>query len=192
MTPPDRVKALLMDEADMARTLDRLARQVAETLDAPGRAAIVGLQTRGVHLARRLRDRVEAFEGVRLPLGTLDATLYRDDVGGFGASGRRGGAPLIARETRIPFDLDGLDLVLVDDVVYTGRSTRAALDALMDMGRPASVRLLALVDRGLRELPVAPDFVGRTVPTAPDERVSVRLAEADGGDGVWLVTSPPP
>ena len=191
MTPPDRVKALLMDEADMARTLDRLARQVAETLDAPERAAIVGLQTRGVHLARRLRDRVEAFEGVRLPLGTLDATLYRDDVGGFGTAARRGGAPLVTRETRVPFSLDGLALVLVDDVVYTGRSTRAALDALMDMGRPASVRLLALVDRGLRELPVAPDFVGRTVPTAPDERVSVRLAEADGGDGVWLVTAAP-
>ena len=98
----------------------------------------------------------------------------------------------MTRETRVPFDLDGLDLVLVDDVVYTGRSTRAALDALMDMGRPARVRLLALVDRGLRELPVAPDFVGRTVPTAPGERVRVRLAEADGGDGVWLVTAPPP
>ena len=189
MIPPARVKALLMDEADMARTLDRLARQIAETLDAPERAAIVGLQTRGVHLARRLRDRVEAFEGVRLPLGTLDATLYRDDVGGFGPAARRPAGPLHVRETSLPFRLDGCHLVLVDDVVYTGRSTRAALDALMDEGRPASVRLLALVDRGLRELPVAPDFVGRTVPTAPGERVRVRLTEADGRDGVWLVAA---
>ena len=190
MTPPDRVKALLMDEADMARTLDRLARQVAEEFDVAGdgeRAALVGLQTRGVHLARRLRDRIEAFEGVRLPLGVLDATFYRDDVGGFGASARRPGAPPVARETSVPFALDGRLVVLVDDVVYTGRSTRAALDALMDMGRPAAVRLLALVDRGLRELPVAPDFVGRTVPTAPGELVRVRMTEVDGDDGVWLV-----
>ena len=190
MTPPARVKALLMDEADMARTLDRLARQVAEEFDVAGdgeRAALVGLQTRGVHLARRLRDRIEAFEGIRLPLGVLDATFYRDDVGGFGPAARRAAGPLVARPTSIPFSLDGRHLVLVDDVVYTGRSTRAALDALMDMGRPASVRLLALVDRGLRELPVAPDFVGRTVPTAPGERVRVRLAEHDASDGVWLV-----
>ncbi len=184
-------RALLMDAADMGRTLDRLARQVAETLsDAGGdAAALIGLQTRGVFLARRLAERVERFEGVRLPVGVLDATLYRDDIGGFGAAARRHAAPLVARETRIPFSLDSRALVLVDDVVYTGRSTRAALDALMDTGRPASVRLLALIDRGLRELPVAPDFVGRTVPTVPGERVRVRLEESDGQDGVWLTDS---
>ena len=188
MPPPDRAKALLLDEADMARTLDRLARQVVETLgEAPDAAALVGLQTRGVPLAERIRDRVERFAGVRLPLGVLDATFYRDDVGGFGAGARRGAALPVARATSVPFALAGRAVVLVDDVVYTGRSTRAALDALMDMGRPASVRLLALVDRGLRELPVAPDFVGRTVPTAPGERVRVRLRETDGTDGVWLV-----
>ena len=187
--PPDRVKALLMDEADMARTLDRLARQVVEDAerDGPERLALVGLQTRGVHLARRIRDRVEAFENVRLPLGALDATFYRDDVGGFGADARRPTAPPVARPTSLDFSLDGRPLVLVDDVVYTGRSTRAALDALMDLGRPASVRLLAFVDRGLRELPVAPDFVGRVVPTVPGELVRVRLREEDGEDGVWLV-----
>ncbi len=184
-------RALLMDAADIGRTLDRLARQVAETLSDAGAdtAALVGLQTRGVFLARRLAERVARFEGVLLPVGVLDATFYRDDVGGFGASARRHAAPLVARETRIPFSLDGRALVLVDDVVYTGRSTRAALDALMDTGRPASVRLLALIDRGLRELPVAPDFVGRTVPTVPGERVRVRLEESDGQDGVWLTTS---
>ena len=196
MTPPDRAKALLLDEADMARTLDRLARQVAEAFDEPERAALVGLQTRGVHLARRVRERIERFEGVRLPLGKLDATFYRDDVGGFGAAARRPGAgrsaaPPVARETSVPFALTGCHVVLVDDVVYTGRSTRAALDALMDMGRPASVRLLAFIDRGLRELPVAPDFVGRTVPTAPGELVRVRLTEEDGDDSVWLVDADP-
>ena len=187
MPPPDRVKALLMDEADMARTLDRLARQVVEEFDRPEAAAIVGLQTRGVHLARRLRDRIAAFEGITLPLGVLDATFYRDDVGGFGAGARRPGSPPLAQPTSLPFSLDGRHLVLVDDVVYTGRSTRAALDALMDSGRPASVRLLAFVDRGLRELPVAPDYVGRTVPTTPGELVRVCLREVDGEDGVYLV-----
>ena len=186
MPPPDRVKAHLMDEADMARTLDRLARQVVEELDdeaAPAdRLALVGMQTRGVHLARRLRDRIEAIERVRLPFGVLDATFYRDDVG----LGTGRPTPLV-QPTDIPFRLDGRRLVLVDDVVYTGRTTRAALDALVDMGRPASVRLLAFVDRGLRELPVAPDYVGRHVPTAPGELVRVRLAEEDGEDGVWLV-----
>jgi len=182
--PPDRVKAHLMTEADMARTLDRLARQVVEELDdtKADRLALVGMQTRGVHLARRLRDRIETFEGVRLPFGVLDVTFYRDDVGL--GSGRP--TPLV-QPTDIPFDLDGRRLVLVDDVVYTGRTTRAALDALVDMGRPASVRLLAFIDRGLRELPVAPDFVGREVPTAPGELVRVRLEEGDGEDGVWLV-----
>ena len=184
--PPDRVKAPLMDAADMARTLDRLARQVVEELDdgaAPAdRLALVGMQTRGVHLARRLRDRIEAIEGVRLPFGVLDATFYRDDVG----LGTARPTPVV-RPTDIPFSLDGRRLVLVDDVVYTGRTTRAALDALVDLGRPASVRLLAFVDRGLRELPVAPDYVGREVPTGPGELVRVRLAEEDGEDGVYLV-----
>ncbi|MFN3596851.1 MAG: bifunctional pyr operon transcriptional regulator/uracil phosphoribosyltransferase PyrR [Rubricoccaceae bacterium] len=183
-SPPDTIKAHLMDAADMARTLDRLARQIVEHLDDDAepaeRLALVGMQTRGVHLARRLRDRIEALEGVRLPFGHLDATFYRDDL-------RHRLGPAV-RPTDIPFELDDRRLVLVDDVVYTGRTTRAALDALMDLGRPASVRLLAFVDRGLRELPVAPDFVGRTVPTAPGELVRVRLEEEDGEDGVWLVT----
>lgn len=167
----------------MGRTLDRLARQVVEDLDdRPDGAAglaIVGMQRRGVVLARRLHARIEAWEGVRLPFGTLDASFYRDDIGRH--------PTLAVQPTSIPFPVDGRHLVLVDDVVYTGRTTRAALDALTDLGRPASVRLVALVDRGLRELPVAPDLVGRVVPTAPGERVSVRLAELHGEDGVWLV-----
>jgi pyrimidine operon attenuation protein/uracil phosphoribosyltransferase len=183
LLPGDTVKAQLMDAADVARTLDRLARQIVEHLDdgaEAGRLALIGMQTRGVHLARRLRDRIERLEGVRLPTGTLDATLYRDDFR------QRLRHPVI-QPTEIPFDVFDRRLVLVDDVVYTGRTTRAALDALMDLGRPASVWLLAFIDRGLRELPVAPDFVGRTVPTTPGEEVRVRVEEQDGEDGVWLV-----
>src|SRR5688572_20083105 len=188
LLPGDTVKAQLMDEADVARALDRLARQIVEHLDDAGEAerlALIGMQTRGVHLARRLRTRIEAIEGVRLAFGVLDATLYRDDL-------RKRGHHAVPRHpivkpTEINFDVDDRRLVLVDDVVYTGRTTRAALDALMDLGRPASVWLLAFVDRGLRELPVAPDFVGLTVPTTPGEEVRVRLTEEDGQDGVWLV-----
>ncbi len=182
----DTVKARLMDAADLDRTLNRLARQIVEHLDDEAepaeRLALVGMQTRGVFLARRLRDKIEGFEGIRLPCGVLDATMYRDDV--------RRRLPVVL-PTDIPFDVDDRRLVLVDDVVYTGRTTRAALDALMDLGRPASVRFLALIDRGLRELPVRPDFVGRTVPTTPGEEVRVRLAEIDDADGVWLVERTP-
>ncbi len=184
LSPGDALKAELMDAADMGRTLDRLARQIVEHLDDDAepadRLALIGMQTRGAHLARRLRDRIEAFEGVRLPLGVLDATFYRDDL-------RLGPLAPEVSPTDIPFDLTDRRIVLVDDVVYTGRTTRAALDAILDLGRPASVRLLAFIDRGLRELPVAPDLVGRDVPTEPGERVRVRLIEEDGVDGVWLV-----
>ena len=184
LAPGDRVKARLLSAEDLDRTLDRLARQITEHLDEdadPGdRLALVGMQTRGVHLARRLQARIERFEGIRLPTGTLDATLYRDDF-------RHRLRQPVVRPTDIPFDVFDRRLVLVDDVVYTGRTTRAALDALMDLGRPESVRLLCLIDRGLRELPIRPDFVGRTVPTTPGEEVRVRLREEDGTDGVWLV-----
>ncbi|NNF56849.1 MAG: bifunctional pyr operon transcriptional regulator/uracil phosphoribosyltransferase PyrR [Rhodothermaceae bacterium] len=180
----DTVKAQLMGAADVDRTLNRLSRQIVEHLDDEAepaeRLALVGMQTRGVHLARRLRDKIEAIEGVRLPFGVLDATLYRDDFR------QRLRQPAV-QPTDIPFDVYDRRLVLVDDVIYTGRSTRAALDALMDLGRPASVRFLAFIDRGLRELPVCPDFIGRTVPTAPGEEVRVRLSEIDGEDAVYLV-----
>ncbi len=184
LSPDDTVKARLLDAADLDRTLNRLARQIVEHLDDDAepadRLALVGMQTRGVHLARRLRSKIAAAEGLDLPFGILDATLYRDDF-------RKRLRQPVVHPTDIPFDVDDRRLVLVDDVVYTGRTTRAALDALMDLGRPASVRFLALIDRGLRELPVRPDFVGRTVPTTPGEEVRVRLAEVGEADGVWLV-----
>jgi pyrimidine operon attenuation protein / uracil phosphoribosyltransferase len=183
----DIVKARLMDEADLDRTLNRLARQVVEELEDGEEAAslaLVGMQTRGVPLARRIRDKIEGFEGIRLPFGILDPTMYRDDF-------RRRFRQPVVHPTDIPFDVDDRSIILVDDVVYTGRTTRAALDALMDLGRPASVRFLALIDRGLRELPIRPDFVGRTVPTSPGEEVRVRVREIDDEDGVWLVETEP-
>ncbi len=182
----DRVTAHLMTEADLARTLDRMARQIAEVIAArPDDAshpplALVGLQVRGVPIAQRIAARVKVLEGIDVPVGILDTTMYRDDV-------RMRARPLTVRRTDVPFDITGRHLVLCDDVLYTGRSARAALDALLDMGRPASVRFLCVVDRGLRELPVSPDFVGLQVPTLPGQEVRVRLSDIDDREGVWLV-----
>lgn len=187
MEPQDRIKAQLMDARDLDRTLSRLARQVIELMepdsdDAPA-FGLVGMQTRGVFLARRLRQKIREVEGLEVPLGVLDATMYRDDFR------LRLKQPAV-RTTNIPFDVHARRLVLVDDVLYTGRTARAALDALMDMGRPASVHFLVIVDRGLRELPIVADMVGRQVPTIPGEEVRVRLSECDDREGVWLVENP--
>ena len=187
MEPNDVVKAQLLDERDLGRMLDRMAQQIVEFLQ-PGESpqdtlALVGMQTRGVHLARRIRDRIQQSEGLDIPLGILDATMYRDDF-------RLRLKQPVVRETRIPFDLSGRHVFLVDDVLYTGRTVRAALDALMDLGRPSAVHFIAVVDRGLRELPVRADIVGRVVPTLPGEEVRVRLSECDEMEGVWLVERP--
>lgn len=189
MESPNRIKAQLMSARDLERTLDRMAQQILELIDpAAGAAdqfALVGMQTRGVYLARRLQARIEAQEGLDLPLGMLDVTMYRDDVR------MRLEQPRM-QETRIPFSVTDRHLVLVDDVVFTGRTGRAALDALMDLGRPASVHFLVIVDRGHRELPIATDIVGREVPTLPHEEVRVGVEEIDDEDGVWLVEAPTP
>jgi pyrimidine operon attenuation protein/uracil phosphoribosyltransferase len=189
MSSDDRVKAQLMTARDLGRTLDRMAQQIIERLDpdasspAANTHALVGMQTRGVHLARRLQRRVEAQTGQEMPLGLLDVTMYRDDVR------LRLEQPEI-QTTRIPFDVTDREIVLVDDVVFTGRTARAALDALMDRGRPASVQFLTIIDRQHRELPIATDIVGREVPTLPDEEVRVHVEEVDDEDGVWLVRTP--
>ena len=174
----------LLDADALARTLDRMAWHLLEWLAPDERGAdaapigLVGLQARGVPLTRRLAERMQRFGGLTVPVGMLDAALYRDDTA-------RVRAPL--RRTDVPFDVDGCHVVLVDDVLYTGRSARAALDALTDLGRPASVRLAVLVDRGHRELPIRADLVGATVPTREGQRIRVRLAEHDdGAEGVWL------
>ena len=184
MGPTDLVKALLMDAHDLERTLQRMARQVVELMD-PGdlngeQFALIGMQTRGVHVARRLRAMIRDVDGIDLPLGVLDATMYRDDF-------RKRLKQPVVRATRVPFDVTERHLVLVDDVLYTGRTVRAAMDALMDLGRPACIRFLTVVDRGLRELPIRADIVGRNVPTMPGEEVRVRLREFDAQEGVWLV-----
>lgn len=179
----DRILATLMDASDVERTLDRMAMQIAELLtdtQTSGAWGLVGMQTRGVPLARRLAERLQRAEGVDVPVGLLDATMYRDDV-------RMRLRQPVVRRTEIPFDLHGRNIVLVDDVLYTGRSARAALDALLDLGRPASVHFVVMIDRGLRELPVQADIIGRVVPTLPGQEVRVRLSEVDEREGVWLV-----
>ena len=187
MEPQDVIKAQLMNARDLDRTLDRMARQIVELIDPgsedAGSFALIGMQTRGVYLAQRLQAKIRAVEGLDVPLGVLDATMYRDDF-------RRRLKQPVVRATRIPFDVTERHLVLVDDVLYTGRTVRAAMDALMDLGRPASVRFLAIVDRGLRELPIRADIIGRDVPTMPGEEVRVRLNEIDDREGVWLVANP--
>ena len=187
MEPQDIVKAQLLDAQDLDRTLDRMARQILELIppkeEGAGGVALVGMQTRGVHLARRLQAKIKEAAGIEVPLGLLDATMYRDDFR------LRLKQPAI-RATRIPFDVTERHLVLVDDVLFTGRTARAALDALMDLGRPASIRFLVIIDRGLRELPIRADIVGREVPTLLGEEVRVRLQEVDDREGVWLVKTP--
>ncbi len=189
MQSTDRVKAQLMSADELGRSLDRMARQIAEIIDPEADPkhtfGLVGLQTRGVFLARRLQQRLRDDDDLNVPVGILDATMYRDDV-------RMRGSSAVIKPTDIPFDVSGRHLVLVDDVLYTGRTGRSALDALMDMGRPASVRFLVMIDRGLRELPIAADIVGRHVPTLPGEEVRVRLNEIDDTDGVWLVETDTP
>jgi pyrimidine operon attenuation protein/uracil phosphoribosyltransferase len=175
-----KVKAVLVDSAGFARTITRLAHEIIERNRGTERLAFVGMQTRGVYLAQRLARKVEEIEGTALPVGVLDTTMYRDDF-------RTALKQPQVRVTEIPFDLYNMNVVLMDDVLYTGRSVRAALDALMDLGRPKRIQLAVLVDRGHRELPIKPDFVGRNVPTSINEEVRVRMTEIDSEDAVLLV-----
>jgi pyrimidine operon attenuation protein / uracil phosphoribosyltransferase len=175
----------LLDAEAIARALARISHEVIEGNDDLDRVVLVGIQTRGVPLAARLRALVAERAGVDVPLGALDITFHRDDV-----HLRDGGAPEgqpVVRSTSIPFPLEGMTVVLVDDVLYTGRTIRAAIDALLEFGRPARVQLAVLVDRGHRELPIRPDYVGKNLPTARAERIQVELVEVDDVDGVLLV-----
>jgi pyrimidine operon attenuation protein / uracil phosphoribosyltransferase len=178
-------KVLLDDEA-MGRTLSRIAHEIIEANPDLDRVALIGIHTRGVPIAQRLRRLIAERAGEEVALGTLDITFYRDDV-----QVRGGEAPLhaqpVVRATRLDFALEGMTCVLVDDVLYTGRTIRAAIDALFDYGRPARVRLAVLADRGHRELPIRPDYVGKNLPTARQERIQVQLLEVDEVDRVLLV-----
>jgi len=171
----------LLEAAEIRRALTRIAHEVLEKNKGAAGLALVGIAARGDDLARRLASEIERIEGVEVPVGALDITFYRDDIG------LRSEAPEV-HETRLTFDLNGRTLVLVDDVLFTGRTIRAAMDALMDLGRPAAIQLAVLVDRGHRELPIRADFVGKNVPTRKDEEVRVRLAEVDGDDAVVVGT----
>jgi len=189
---PDRAAARRLLDADaIAKSLSRIAHELIERhglRDGPGleRVALVGIQTRGVPLASRLRRLVEERSGVALPVGALDITFHRDDVH-VRDGGRPPGRQPIVRATSIPFSIEEMTVVLVDDVLYTGRTIRAAIDALLEFGRPARVQLAVLVDRGHRELPIRPDYVGKNLPTRHGERIQVELVEIDERDGVLLV-----
>jgi pyrimidine operon attenuation protein/uracil phosphoribosyltransferase len=172
------VRRALLSEPELGRTLDRLASQVLETVGDSGDVLLVGIPTRGVALARVLATRLEALCGHPVPYGSLDPTFHRDDL-------ERVGTRLV-EATQLPDGVDGRAVVLVDDVIFTGRTVRAALEALQAWGRPRRVLLLVMVDRGHRELPIQPDFCGRVVPTTRQETIQVCLRHIDGEEGVFL------
>ena len=173
----------LMTAAEMDLVLARITAEILEKLGPEEDFAVIGIRRRGVPLAERICARIKAARGRAVPLGILDITLYRDDL--TTVSNR----PML-RETRIDFDINNRSLILVDDVLFTGRTIRAALDGLVDLGRPKRVQLAVLADRGHRELPIQADYVGKIVQTEPHERVEVRLREEDGEDGVVLIEPP--
>jgi len=181
MTLPEALAGTpVLDAAGVRRTITRMAHEIAERNEGVSDVVLVGVQRRGVPLAQRLADEIERFEQERPLLGSLDVTMHRDD---FAARGLRSEP----RESALP-DTEGRIVVLVDDVLYTGRTVRAALDALADFGRPRAVRLAVLVDRGHRELPIRADVVGKNIPTATDDSVRVQLAEEDGRDAVLVLS----
>jgi|SRR5687767_13688576 pyrimidine operon attenuation protein/uracil phosphoribosyltransferase len=172
---------VVMDADRIGRTLTRIAHEIVERNKGVDDIALVGVRTRGVHIARRLARSLKEITGDDVPTGALDITLYRDDL----MRQAVGPQPLV-RRTEIPFSIDNRKILLVDDVLYTGRTVRAALDALIDFGRPGAIQLVVLVDRGHRELPIKADYVGKNLPTSPEESVQVRLQESDGQDEVVL------
>jgi pyrimidine operon attenuation protein/uracil phosphoribosyltransferase len=185
----EREGKVLVDADAIQRTLSRIAHELIERNPDLERLALVGIHTRGVPLAHRLRRLVTERAGVAPPVGSIDITFHRDDV-----SIRAGGPPLhpqpLVRATQLDFPLEGMTCVLVDDVLYTGRTIRAAIEALFEYGRPARVQLAVLADRGHRELPIRPDYVGKNLPTSRGERVQVQLVEVDEVDQVLLIPSP--
>jgi pyrimidine operon attenuation protein/uracil phosphoribosyltransferase len=182
-------ETVLLDSDAVDRTLSRIAHEIIEGNPELDKVALVGIHTRGVPLAQRLRRRIADFTGHDVALGQLDITFYRDDVHVRGGEAPQHAQPLV-RDSKLDFALDGMTCVLVDDVLYTGRTIRAAVEALFDYGRPARVQLAVLADRGHRELPIRPDYVGKNLPTSRGERIQVQLVEVDEVDRVLLVPSP--
>ena len=174
------IKAQIMDQTAMDRALVRIAHQIIEKNNGTSELCLIGIRTRGVPLARRVAQQIFAIEGAAIPVGALDITMYRDDLS------RVSDNPVVSA-TQVPFDVTGKTVILVDDVIFTGRTARAAMDAVMDMGRAGAIRLAVLIDRGHRELPIRADFVGKNVPTSQKEHVAVRLSETDGENAVVLL-----
>ncbi|TGB04986.1 bifunctional pyr operon transcriptional regulator/uracil phosphoribosyltransferase PyrR [Halobacillus salinus] len=172
-------KATVLDEAAIRRALTRISHEIIEKNKGVEDLVLVGVKTRGVPIAKRLKHKIQEIEGVEIPEGELDITLYRDDLT------ENQDEPEL-KETNITADIDGKKVILVDDVLYTGRTVRAAMDALIDHGRPSQIQLAVLVDRGHRELPIRADFVGKNVPTSQDEIITVSLAETDERDQVEI------
>ena len=176
-------KTTLLNSQEVSRALTRIAHEITERNRGAEPLALIGVHTRGVPIAKRLAGLIERFEGVMPEVGELDITLYRDDLTEIALQ------PIV-KKTDVPFNIQGLRIVLCDDVLYTGRTVRASLDALIDLGRPAVIQLAALVDRGHRELPIRADYVGKNIPTSKQEIIKVKLLEIDGTDGVELMEVP--
>jgi pyrimidine operon attenuation protein/uracil phosphoribosyltransferase len=181
-----RSQRVLLDEESIRRTLSRIAHEIIERNDDLDTVALVGIHTRGVPIAQRLRHLIAERTGEELALGQLDITFHRDDVHVRSGQAPRRAQPVV-RDTKLDFELEGRTVILVDDVLYTGRTIRAAIDALIEYGRPDRVQLAVLADRGHRELPIRPDYVGKNLPTTPTERVQVELVEIDEVDRVVLL-----
>lgn len=176
----NKVKAQVMNKEAMDRALVRIAHEILERNKGTGGLALIGIRTGGVHLARRLAQNIKKIEGVEVPLGALDITMYRDDL-----SSRKRQHPL--GKTDIPFSIKDMKIILVDDVLFTGRTIRAAMDGLMDFGRPIQIQLAVLLDRGHKEIPITADYVGKNVPTSRKEAVKVLLSEEGGSDEVIIL-----
>ncbi len=174
-------KATLLDEKAISRALTRIAHEIIEKNKGVGDCVLIGIRTRGIFLAKRLQQRIYEIEGADIPVGELDITLYRDDL----STKTKSGEPLV-NGSDVPFSLKDKKVILVDDVLYTGRTVRAALDALVDIGRPAQIQLAVLIDRGHRELPIRADYVGKNIPTAKNEKIVVKLKEMDDGEQVSI------
>ncbi len=173
-------RAQILDPAGIQRAVTRIAHEIVERNDGTDALVLIGLRSRGVDLARRIAQELKVINGTDIPVGALDVTLYRDDLG-------KVGSQPVVRRTEIPFSINEKRVVLVDDVLYTGRTIRAAMDSLIDLGRPRFIQLAVLVDRGHRELPIRADYVGKNVPTSRQEQVQVLLTEEDGMDRVVIV-----
>lgn len=177
------IKAKIIDETGLSRTITRLAHEILERNKGSENIILIGMRTRGEFLAKRIQNKIEEIDSNLPTLGILDATLYRDDFR------TRLKQPEVS-VTDITFDITEKDVILIDDVLYTGRTTRAALDALMDLGRPSSIQFCVLVDRGHREMPIKADFIGKNIPTSLNEEVKVKMQEIDDEDAVYLIESP--